>query len=154
MTIVTVTILTLSGAYAAWMDLRFRRLPNELVMSVGLLGLLTNLLTGGLPLVGSALIHVGIALAIGFALFGLKVIGGGDGKYYAAVAAWFPMPQAMQLMGWVSVIGFVLAVFFLAQRLRPAARMSTEPVDPTQREVPFGVAIALGAVCAASGLVT
>ena len=92
------------------------------------------------------LAHAGVALLIGFGLFGLGVMGSGDGKYYAAVATWFPLQSAMLLLGWVCLFGFVLALGWLIfARISKSFAERSEPF----RKVPFGVAIAGGAVAAA-----
>jgi prepilin peptidase CpaA len=147
MSVLALPVLTISGAYAAWMDAGYRRLPNQLVIVVGVLGLAANFYAGGGAQFGSSLIHALVALGIGLALFSLRVIGGGDGKYYAAVACWFPLPHAILLLGWVSLIGFFLAVGFFAARFLRRRKGEGAAADNHAREVPFGIAIALGAVC-------
>jgi prepilin peptidase CpaA len=74
------------------------------------------------------------------------VFGSGDAKYYAAAAAWFPLDQAMVLLGGVSVAGFAIALFWIIR-----ARRSPDRVNPASdfAKVPFGVAIALGSAAAA-----
>lgn len=134
------------------MDARFRRLPNEMVLIVGLFGLVTNLMIGGWPQFSSALMHAALALVIGFGLYAVKVIGGADGKYYAAVAAWFPLQHAVLLIGWVSAAGFVLALGFLGARLMDLIKRRESDKDSIHRQVPFGIAIAFGGLCTAYGL--
>lgn len=154
MPFVAFPFLVISGAYAAWMDARFRRLPNALVVAVALVGLSVAAAIGGLPLLLSHLGHAAIALLIGLLLFAFKIIGGGDGKYYAAVAAWFSMDHAVQLLGWVSAAGFVLALVFLAMRLWGRWKTRDDDTNSVYHQVPFGIAIACGSVCAAFGLST
>ena len=142
-----VTALGLTGAYAIWSDVSRRRLPNPLCLIVAVLGLATQAYAGGWALAGSGLLHAIIALVIGIALFSAGIVGGGDAKYYAAVAAWFPLSQAGALLLLVSVIGFVLFVcWFLWRRLRgiKVQRKSVSDAD----KFPYGVAIALGAIAA------
>src|SRR3546814_2063409 len=55
--------------------------------------------------------HAAIALVVGMVLFGMRIVGGGDAKYYAALALWFRLGEAWRLLAFVSLAG---AVFFLA----------------------------------------
>lgn len=136
--------LAVSGAYLAWSDIVARRLPN---LATGLLALVG--LAAGLALVGgahfsSSVIHAVLALIAGFGLFAVGLIGSGDAKYYAAVAAWFPLGAGLHLLGWISLAGFVLAAGWLVWLRRRPRRPAGE-----RAELPFGVAIALGAVATA-----
>ncbi len=72
-----------------WIDLRTRRIPNWLTLSV----LLTGLLQTSLPLPTSTLAGALLGVLAGFALnlpfWLLKIRGGGDLKLFAALGAWF-----------------------------------------------------------------
>lgn len=142
--------LALTGLYAAWSDLRHRRLPNWLCLLVATAGLAQLLALSGAGGAGSALLHGALALAVGAALFTLGGLGGGDAKYYAAVACWFPLASALQLLMAVSLAGLVLALGWLTMQ-----RLQHRPADRANSDfalVPFGVAIAAGAVVARAGL--
>lgn len=98
----------------------------------------------------SNLLHVLIALGIGFLVFATSLIGSGDAKYYAAVAAWFPLVEALQLLSWVALTGFLIACIWLIKvRLEPAELAD----EPDFQKVPFGIAIAAGAFLAMVNLV-
>ena len=144
--------LALTGLYAAWSDLRYRRLPNWLCLLVAAAGLAQMLALGGMGGAGSALLHGALAMAIGAALFTLSGLGGGDAKYYAAVACWFSLASALQLLMAVSLAGLVLALGWLIMQ-----RLKRRPADPANQDfalVPFGIAIAAGAVFAKAGFAT
>lgn len=144
-----VVILACTGLAAAWLDLTVRRLPNALSAAVAGLGLLFSASSSDWAATGSAALHAVIALLIGLALYSRGVIGGGDVKYYAAVAAWFPLATGFRLLGYVSLAGLgVVAGWYLCQRLltRPD---ETEPAAASA-QVPFGIAIAAGALLAAA----
>ena len=143
-----VTGLALSGLYAAWSDLRSRRLSNGLCLIVAAAGILLQLTFGGLAGAGSAAIHGGIALAVGAVLFAFGGLGGGDAKYYAAVACWFELSRAFTLLAMVSIAGLVLAAGWLLA-LRTGAMRAANQANDRRTMVPFGVAIAVGAVLAA-----
>jgi len=131
---------------AAWLDIRARRIPNWLCGITALAGLLAAALLLGLPAAGSAAIHAFIVLIAGMLLFRIKFIGGGDAKFYAAVACWFPLGQAIALLGFTSIVGFFMALFFIFKGTRKGAMTRSEKAR--QRNVPYGVAIAAGAMAA------
>jgi prepilin peptidase CpaA len=98
---------------------------------------------------------VGVAaLAVGMGMFAAGWIGGGDAKLFAASALWIGWPATMSFLGVTGLAGGALAVSLLGLRsayLRPY--MPTGPawfarlVEPGQN-VPYGVAIAVGALVA------
>lgn len=142
----SLALLVLSGLYMGWSDIARRRLPNAVVGSLALAGLSVSYLAGGSGQFSNTLVHFALAVAIGFALFALRVFGSGDAKYYAATAAWFTLDQSMILLGAVSIAGFAIALFWIIRQ-----RISGVSVSPEGdfAKVPFGVAIAVGAAAAA-----
>ena len=144
----SVLILATSGLYAAWSDLRHRRLSNLLVACTAVCGFALAVVEGGYAAFGSTVLHSVIALALGLPLFGWGLFGGGDVKYYAAVAAWFPVEQGFRLLACVSLTGAVLAAAWLiGQRIGIIPR--TDSAEKHNEKVPFGVAIGSGALLAA-----
>lgn len=142
-----IVVLSLAGAYAAWSDIRWRKLPNTLCVAVAAMGIAAAIYGGGLSFAVSSLAHAALALVVGIGLFSLGVIGGGDGKYYAATAAWFPLSAGLRLLLWVSLAGLILfAIWFVWRRLRgiKVRARATEDSD----KFPYGVAIAAGSVLA------
>lgn len=131
---------------AAWLDISARRIPNWLCGITAIAGLLASVLLLGLPATGSAVIHACIALIAGMLLFKIKFIGGGDAKFYAAVACWFPLGQALALLGFTSIVGFFMALFFIFRGNRQGTMTRSEKAR--QKNVPYGVAIAAGAMAA------
>ena len=135
--------LALLGAFS---DLRSRTIPNALSGVLAVSGLAAVWLASGLGTAGFALLHLLAALAIGMALYALKMWGGGDGKFYAGTAAWFPISEMLSLILTISLAGLVLViVWFGALRLRKG-----KPRPGSKREVPYGVAIAAGGIAAAA----
>lgn len=132
---------------AAWIDFRERRLPNwlaGLILSVGIVG---TIMTMGFAALGWTMLHAVIALVIGFALFALGVIGGGDAKTYAALAASFPLGKALSLLAFTSVAMFAIAVpWIIAARIRRRRMKSTgQEISETDfAKIPLGIAIAAG----------
>ena len=140
----TLVLLALVGSY---LDARYRVLPNLLCLAVLAGGLAFGLLLHGWPWAGSALLHAVLALLVGMGLFAAGMIGGGDAKYYAAFAAWFPLGQAVLLVLLVSVAGLVLVtVSWLAARRRIASSLPGRKGDFAK--VPYGVAISVGCLLA------
>lgn len=141
-------VLAGTGLYATWSDARYRRLPNWLTALVAGSGLAVTLQHGGLAPAASAALHATVALLIGMMFFARGLIGGGDIKYYAATAAWFPIDHGFRLLGSVSFAGFFLALGWLAWRrfhTLPDTLKSGDDAD----KLPFGIAIAAGALLAA-----
>jgi prepilin peptidase CpaA len=131
---------------AAWIDLTQRRIPNWLCAATAVSGLIAAVILEP-PLwgVGSHALHMAIALIGGMALFALGVFGGGDAKFYAAVAAWFPLDMGVLLLIDVALCGLVLLVgWFTWRRLRgmPIRRTTGQGFDG----LPYGIAIGAGAI--------
>lgn len=143
-------ILAGTGLYAAWSDARYRRLYNPLVTLIALGGVGCTIAAAGLAAGGSNLLHAGLALVVGLPLFAWHLFGGGDVKYYAAVASWFPLADGFRLLACVSLAGGVLAAAWLiGQHGEVFPRAG--PDSGAAAKVPFGIAIAAGAVLAAWG---
>ena len=141
--------LGLVGLIAGWLDWRHRRLPNWLSMMLAVLGLAAAFHYGGIDLLGSSLIHAAMALCVGIILYSSGVICGGDGKYYAAAASWFPIGWAYALLFCVSVAGGLLyAAWWGSRRLR-GIEIQNGPDAPDSAKLPYGVAIAAGSFAAA-----
>lgn len=102
-----------------------------------------------------------VALAVGMGMFALGWIGGGDAKLLAAAALWLGWPAALSYLAVTGMAGGALAVGLLG--LRSAYVRPFVPAGPAWfarlaqpgENVPYGVAIALGALMAfpASALV-
>lgn len=135
------------GMVAARLDMVERRLPNWLAAITLLAGLVTMLVMGGPQLATSALLHAALALIGGMLFFAAGMIGGGDAKFYAAVASWFALRDGLYLLVSVTLGGLVLLVLWalLWHRRRGASGNGADRDDPFAK-LPYGVAIALGGV--------
>jgi prepilin peptidase CpaA len=148
-------------------DLRTRKIPNELVAVILATGWLFALYSPdviralGMSLAGTI---VGFAIWIPFYLAG--AIGAGDVKFFAAAAAWLGPGTTWRAALIAAVVGGILAVVFLAlekrlgvvlRRMALAASSGSlvgvadqQRVPGTgRRPLPYGVALAIGAVVAA-----
>lgn len=144
MPIVATSLLALCAVAGAWLDVASRRLPNWLCLVTALAGLAAALAGNGAGALLSHALHAGIALVMGMILFRFGLIGGGDAKFYAACAAWFPLALGLYLLGVVSLIGLVVVVGWFGYRLATGAR--TRADGDAFAMVPYGLPIAVGAV--------
>ncbi|MDE3075412.1 MAG: prepilin peptidase [Chloroflexota bacterium] len=145
-------VLTAAAGWAAYTDIRRRRISNRLTFGVALLALALHLLFGGPAglLVGLEGWLAGVALlAVPFAL---GWMGAGDVKLLAVFGALGGPEFVIRTALLGGIAGGVVAVFFLARegRLWPVLRFLPvyirHPLGSlTPRRMPFGPALAVGA---------
>lgn len=150
--------LALIAGYTDW---RSRRIPNWLTLPGFAIGVLGNVLLGGLPGLKASLLGAGLGLLILFPFVFLRSLGAGDWKLAGALGA-FVGPEVMVslLMGSVFVAGIMALALVIYKRrfgqtlrnigtmLRsmltfrmPGAEVSLD--NPESLKVPYGVALAL-----------
>ncbi|MGI5862199.1 MAG: A24 family peptidase [Myxococcales bacterium] len=147
-------------AAAAWWDLRWRRIPNLLAVSVAATGLLSQLYVGGVASAGWALLA---ALALATALWlpwSRGLVGGGDLKLAAATASWVGASGLAAYVLSAALAGGLLslACWALSEgparaemranliRVRVSGQLSpVAPESPGRVSVPYAVAIMVGA---------
>ena len=146
-TLVETSPLVGLGLAACWLDWRYRRIPNWLCGSLAVLGLAIATMFGGGDALLTHALHFAAALLVGMLLFKFGVFGGGDAKFYAAMAAWFPLDMWARLAIHVTLAGLaLLVVWFTYRRL---AGKKIRPKNPTIYDsLPYGIAIAFGAFAA------
>lgn len=92
-------------------------------------------------------------LMIGLLLFAKRWLGGGDVKLFAATAIWFNFAGLWKLIFWVTAAGALLAlILIVSRRLLFASGATTSgnhPVLVAKGPIPYGMAIAAGALIAA-----
>lgn len=138
-------VLGVACLAAAGMDIGLRRIPNWLCAATLIAGAGYAAHTGGLSGLGLHSAHAAIALAIGMGLFAAGAIGGGDAKFYAAIAMWFTLGDALRLVMTISLAGLVtVLVWIITRRLlgRPWRKGNGDPFA----SFPYGVAIGIGAI--------
>lgn len=152
-----VTVLIFSGllVWAAVTDLREFLIPNRI--SVAIVALYpAHVLASAQPVdwVG-ALIACGIVFAVGFALFALRITGGGDVKLLAATALWAGPDLVTPFLLVTAVAGGVLALVKLGQLRLAHARQgdSAQTSEPLKQNVPYGLAIVASGLFVAGKLV-
>jgi prepilin peptidase CpaA len=134
---------------AAISDMRAFRIPNIYPAILILLFVVMQGFAGfsGFPdQLWSQLFHFITALVVGMVLFAKGWIGGGDAKLYAAVALWFNFSGGVALLFMTSISGLVLAIMLIAARMAGLRKN----VPKEDRRIPYGIAIAVGAVACAS----
>ena len=157
--------LVLMSVAAAWLDVRHARIPNRLTVTGFALALLTRLFMGwrelGLGVLGGA-----IAATLSIPLFLARAMGGGDVKLLIAVGAFLGPQRFMKALVVTAAAGALMSVIEATRRgvILPAlmnvrdffkywltfGRRGTRPqfMSANFGKVPYGVAIALGAVVA------
>lgn len=152
-TVISIIIWIVTLATAAISDLRTFRISNIFPTIVIVLFLVLHAISGfSLVMLPNAW-HFLMALAIGMLLFGMGWIGGGDAKLYAAVALWFDWNGAIALVLFTTLSGLLLAIVFVVARLSGIRRQqqgNDKPKSRIERRIPYGVAIAIGAILTAS----
>lgn len=141
-------------AFAAVSDLRARRIPNPLVAGIALLAVAQHLLLGGvaalLPSWHSAIVFV-LATSALLLLFSRDALGAGDVKLLLAALLYVGGQRQSSLLLLVALFGGLLAAGYLSLRCLQQSTMGG--VEPGGREtsLPYGVAIASGAILLVGG---
>ena len=81
-----------------------------------------------------------ILLVLGTGAFAAGWMGGGDVKLFAAVGLWFGFISAVSFITFVLLAGGLVAIGYLL------ARPFRREADRKSRRVPYGIAIAIGAI--------
>ena len=160
--VVLVLMVTLAAVY----DIRFRRIPNWLVLTGLVLGLGLNTIWFQWPGVRTSLLGIGLAFLIYFPLYLLRGMGAGDVKLMAAIGAivgaadWLGIFVVSAVLGGIAATILLLSrgkllnslwnIGFLFQRLfslkAPYAREELDISSPRSLKLPHGVAIAGGSI--------
>lgn len=144
-------------------DVRERRIPNRLTLTGGLLGILLGAVAvGGFPVF--SLTGAVAALMVSFPFFALGALGAGDAKLLAMVGTFVGPSGLLPVVLYGGVAGGLLALgssvrrgtmiplifrtrdlfLYLATFGRRGMRSTLD--DPAAEAVPYGVAIAAGAL--------
>lgn len=144
------TLMIIAGAG----DALSMRIPNWLTGLLALLFFPMAFLTG-MPWADFGM-HVAVGAALffaGFALFSLRLFGGGDAKLLAAAGMWLGWPDLMPFLVLTAFAGGVLAFCIMAWS---AINQSSEinegalfrRLGSIRPDVPYGFAFAIGAILA------
>jgi prepilin peptidase CpaA len=138
--------------FAAISDLFTMRIPNWLVLAVGLVFFPVAFIAQ-MPLetIGINVLCALAVLVVAFGLFALNVIGGGDAKFAAATVLWLGVGQVLPYLVYASVFGGALTLVILALRSLPLEVWITRyewlsRLHNRKNGVPYGIALAIAAV--------
>jgi len=138
-------------AFAAMSDLLTMRISNWVSLTL-VTGFLVMAPLSGMGL-NDILMHFAAGatvLAVAFVCFAIGQVGGADAKVAAAVALWFGFEHLMNFLIDVSLLGGALTVLLLLFRAWPLplflARQDWLDRLHKKRRVPYGIALALGAL--------
>lgn len=154
-------------AAAAVTDIRSRRVPNELVLSLLAIGLIAGFLNfSPAGSIGRAGLGVLVGLAIWVPFWMLGLLGAGDVKFFAAASAWIGPSLSWRTSVAVAILGGLLGVVLLVARkgVRHSAEFGwlgvtnaraviqgadTGTVDASKRTFPYAVPMAIAIATAA-----
>jgi prepilin peptidase CpaA len=166
MDIIAQLVTALVAALMIWgalSDVRTARIPNGLVLAGLLFAPASAAASAGLVGLGGALAAAMVAFIIGFLLFAVGAIGGGDAKFLMVGAALVGLPQLVPYLLVVGMLGGALAIGTVVwKRQGVEATIMTMDLaknaltlgrrgyrgrlgDEDRIVVPYGVAIAAGA---------
>ncbi|RVQ69386.1 peptidase A24 [Croceicoccus ponticola] len=134
-------VFVLFALTGAIYDIRTRRIPNWLNAAFLVTGLVMVTALNGWEAGLSGLGHFAGALVAAMLIFALKLWGGGDAKFYAASAAWFPIAEALGLFVSIAMAGLIVALVWLL-----IYKLSGQKVKRGDKVMPYGVAIAVGGI--------
>ena len=148
------------GAASAWSDVKRLTIPNMYVALIAVAFvpafIVAKFFAGDASIFNSALNHFGAAalmFAVTYALFTLKLVGGGDSKMISAYALWAGLSGLMPLLFTMAVVGGLLGVStLLLKKYKPFEKPTKDSwISKAQggaQDVPYGVAIFSGALFA------
>jgi prepilin peptidase CpaA len=149
------SVFPLAVLIAALCDATTFIIPNRLSAALALAFLPVAVLLGlSLPTMGVCLAVGLAALVVGMGMFAAGWIGGGDAKLFAAAALWLGWPAVGPFLSWTAIAGGGLALALLVLRRAPTPVLTARGpawvgrlLEP-EGDVPYGVAIAIGALAA------
>jgi len=148
--LVLVALPALLAAAGLW-DMASFTIPNPLQLLLLCAFLLFALAAHLAPSVVLMHLLAGLAgLALGFALFVLGVVGGGDAKLFACVALWLGFADLAPYAVAASLFGGLLTLALLLARTCPLpAMLAAQPwaarLHDARSGIPYGAALAAGA---------
>jgi len=143
---------------AGFSDLFSMKISNRLTLGFGAAFIVVAIWCGFD--VQTILIHLSAGLAmlfVGFTLFALGWIGGGDAKFFAATAIWLGWTPLLEYAVWASMMGgaLTLALLFLRGMPLPAALHKETwalRLHDAKQGVPYGVAMSVAGLILYPGL--
>ena len=164
---VKLAVLIPLAASVIYNDVRYRRIPNLLVLSALVAGLTINILFGGLHGLGNSLLGLGAAFIPMLLLHIFGAMGAGDVKLMGAVGSILGVGLMPVTLILVVMIGGALAIFSTLRAgtmfttlhgvlrifvgILPGWEMPRFAMAPDRRHtIPYGVAIMVGSLISAA----
>ena len=144
--IVVAVALTGLLAWACYCDFVGRRLPNRASL-FALVLFIPWAFSGGMSGLVGALAAFAVAGLITFALYLFKIIGAGDCKLFTCLALFAGWPLLLHYAVLTALSGGVVAAAYIAANpTKNYIAVQTQGQVPASRGVPYGFAIAAGAL--------
>jgi prepilin peptidase CpaA len=150
---------------AAIADVRWRRIPNTFTLALLVCGAAASLSRAAAPPFLSSATAFGVVFLSSMVAWRLRLCGGGDAKLAAAAATWVGLSRLPQFAfgtaiagGLVSIVSYALSFAVARRASRVTCTATPGPtalIDIPRRarvSVPYGTAIALGALYAVFGV--
>ncbi|HEX4302661.1 MAG TPA: prepilin peptidase [Rhizomicrobium sp.] len=144
-------VLPVLLALAAGWDIASFTIPNFLQLALIASFAVFILATGMAPaVIGGHLLAGFLGLVVGFTLFALGYIGGGDAKLFACVVLWLGFTNLVDYAVVASIMGGALTLAILGLRQLPLPLALTRQgwilrLHDAKGGIPYGVALAAGA---------
>ena len=148
--LVIVALPLLLAAAASW-DVASFTIPNFLNLALAVIFAVFAIAVGLAPAaIGWHVLAGFLGLFIGFTLFALGFIGGGDAKLFAAVLLWLGLQDLLPYALLASVFGGLLTIGLLLLRQYPLPALLSRQswivkLHDARSGVPYGVALVAGA---------
>ena len=153
--------------FIMYYDIRYRRIPNVLVLGLLIGGLTINISFGGLSGAVSSLEGFALAFVPMFLIHLFGAMGAGDVKLFAAVGSVIGVSMVPLTFVVVVMLGAVLAIYTMLRSgtvfstlhgvlrifvgIMPGWEMPRFAIPPDRRHtIPYGVAIMVGSLIAAT----
>ena len=134
----------------ACFDIRSRIIPNWVCLLILIVAVATHVSTAGLSGLTTALAGLLLPLLVFIPFYALKVMGAGDVKFIAAAGSFIGLGGVANMIATVMILGGVLGLVQLlinrAPMFAPFLARYYYPQVGTKDFVPYGVAIAVGAI--------
>jgi len=146
-------------------DVRWRRIPNALVLTLAITGFAFSVwVDPWLVGLGRAMSGLALGFGIWIVFFIIGAIGAGDVKLFAAAGAWLGPAATWRAALIAAAVGGVLALAMLVRErrtrkglesvmtsisTRSLAVLANSPGTSKSRQLPYGVALACGALVVA-----
>ncbi|HEY4944492.1 MAG TPA: prepilin peptidase [Rhizomicrobium sp.] len=149
--LLVLVVLPVLLALAAGWDIASFKIPNFLQLALIAAFAVFIIATGmTAAAIGGHLLAGFLGLTIGFTLFALGYIGGGDAKLFACVVLWLGFANLLDYAVIASIMGGALTLLILGMRHMPLPVALTGQawilrLHDAKGGIPYGVALAAGA---------